>query len=264
MPVVDITSIDDPQIAVYRGLKTDVAKRHRRWFIVEGLSLTERLLASSLPVFSVLTEPAFVDRLLPHVPGDAPLYVAAHALIEALAGYHFHRGVLACAGRPPNPELGPLLAAASLPAVLPVCVGVQDPENLGVIIRSSAAFAAPGVLLGPACPDPFSRRVARTSMGTLFHLPIRRAVDLKAELQTLRETAGVQVVATVLDADAEPLNAVPPAPRTALLLGSEGHGLDRQWIEQCDRRVTIPMAPGVDSLNVGVAAGIFLYYFNDR
>jgi len=261
MPVIPIDDFEDPRLAVYRDLKYQVAKRQRHWFIVEGLNLTRRLLVSPIPVLSVLTESECVDQLQPLLPAATPLYVAAHALLERLAGYKFHRGVLACGSRPPNPELATLGVHATGPVLLPVCIGVQDPENVGVIVRSSAALGAVGVVLGPECSDPFSRRVARTSMGAVFRLPIHHAADPRSELLQLRGECGFQLVATVLDERAEALPLVVPAARTALLFGNEGFGLDPQWSALCDRRVTIPMQHGVDSLNVSVAAGIFLYHF---
>ncbi len=261
MPLIPIHDIDDPRLAAYRGLKYQVVKRQRQWFVVEGLSLTQQLLASPLPVLSVLTEPRFADQLLPQLSDATPVYTAPLAVIEALVGYRFHRGVLACGARPPNPELDMILDRSDRPVLIPICLGVQDPENVGGIIRSSAALGARAVIVGPECCDPFSRRVARTSMGNILGLPIRQATDLRADLRRLKTEFAVEVVATVLDDRAEPLSRVSPAPRTALLFGSEGFGLDPEWIEVCDRRVTIPMRSGVDSLNVGVAAGIFLYHF---
>lgn len=261
MPVQPIDSIADPRIAVYRGLKYQVAKRGRHWFVVEGLNLAERLLGSGLPVLSVITEATFVDRLLPQMPEAAPLYVASHALIEELAGFQFHRGVLACGTRPAPAALESFLSDTHSPVLLSICVGVQDPENVGGIIRTSAACGAQAVLLGPGVTDAYSRRVARTSMGNIFRLPIRHSEDLRADLLRLQSEFQVQLVATVLDEAAEPLGASPPPRRAALLFGSEGFGLEPQWLELCDRRMMIPMQSGVDSLNVNVAAGIFLYHF---
>jgi tRNA G18 (ribose-2'-O)-methylase SpoU len=147
-------------------------------------------------------------------------------------------------------------------ATLMVCVGIQDPENLGSILRTSAAFGVSMVLLGPHCADPFSRRVARTSMGANFRLPVVESLDLQADLLTLRDEFGVRLVATVLGSEAQPLPEVAVEDRHALLFGSEGHGLDQRWVELCDLRVTIPMRPAVDSLNVSVAAGVVLYHFS--
>jgi len=265
MNVVQIESADDPRLAVYRDLKSPLAKRRGQRFVVEGELLAERLLASGLGLESVLVEPRLADEWAARLPADIPLLVLPHALVRELIGFRFHRGVLACGIRPPQADLRQLLAASPQTTAWIVCVGVKDPENLGGILRSGAAFGVQAVLLGEECADPFSRRVARTSMGANFHLPLIESDDLPGDLLTLRNDSGVQLVATVLADDAEALESVQPTERAALLFGSEGFGLGPDYLRLCDRRVTIPMRPGVDSLNVNVAAGIFLYHwFRER
>jgi tRNA G18 (ribose-2'-O)-methylase SpoU len=260
MTVIPIAAADDPRLAVYRDLKSPLSKRRSERFVVEGELLVERLLASGLHLDSVLVEERLADVWAARVPPEVPLLVIPHAAVRELIGFRFHRGVLACGFRPPSAELGPLLSAADA-ATWVVCIGIQDPENLGGILRSSAAFGVSAVVLGEACADPFSRRVARTSMGANFRLPLIESSDLAADLLVMRDAFGIELVATVLAEDAEPLERSRPARRTALLFGSEGFGLSPSWLGRCSRRVTIPMPPNVDSLNVNVAAGIFLYHW---
>jgi tRNA G18 (ribose-2'-O)-methylase SpoU len=265
MPVIRIESVDDPRLAMYRDLKSPLSKRRGERFVVEGQLLAERLLSSGLGMQSVLVEERLADEWAALVPAETSLLVIAGALVRDLIGFRFHRGVLACGIRPPNGDLRQLLPADGDLATWVVCAGVQDPENLGGIMRSGAAFGIQAVLLGDVCADPFSRRVARTSMGANFRLPLVESEDLASDLKIMHDEYGVQLVATVLADDAEALERVNPAGRTALLFGSEGFGLAPHWLALCDRRVTIPMRPGVDSLNVNVAAGIFLYHwFRDR
>ncbi|HET6884353.1 MAG TPA: RNA methyltransferase, partial [Pirellulales bacterium] len=133
--------------------------------------------------------------------------------------------------------------------------------NLGAILRISAALGADAVVLGRRCADPFSRRVLRVSMGAALRLPLVETDDLAADLSKLRSDWQYQLIATVLDRDAEPLANMSRSPRVALLFGSEGHGLERSLVALCDRRATIPMQEGIDSLNVAVAAGICLHHF---
>ena len=261
MGTIRYVSLDDPQLTVYRDLKSPLSKRRSERFVVEGELLVERLLASGLDVESVLVEERWADHWAPLLPHGVPLLVIPHAAVRELIGFRFHRGVLACGFRPRNGDLRDLLAGGDA-ATWVVCIGVQDPENLGGILRSSAAFGVRGVLLGGSCADPFSRRVARTSMGANFRLPLVENADPAGDLTTMRDDFGMTLVATVLADDAEPLPRVEPAHRTALLFGSEGFGLASQWLAMCHRRVTIPMPPGVDSLNVSVAAGIFLYHWH--
>jgi tRNA G18 (ribose-2'-O)-methylase SpoU len=231
---------------------------------VEGLTVTERLLGSGLRIASVLTNPACADRLRPQLAADVPLYVVPERTIETLVGFNFHRGVLACGFRPEARALENVLATLPPRLVITVCVGIQDPENLGAIIRTSAALGVQAVLLGPHCSDPFTRRVARTSMGGNFTVPIVAAKTWPDELLRLREQHGCRLVASVVDAEAQDLTTAARPARVALLIGSEGSGLPRECLELCDDRVTIPMPSAVDSLNASVAAGIFLYRYTQQ
>lgn len=260
LPIV-IDRIDDSRLDVFRELKAPREPRFRPLFVVEGLLVTERLLASRFEVEAVLTEPRFVDRLSGQLDDTTSLYVLPRDRIQQLAGFNFHRGVLGCGRRPASPALVDLVPAAPTPVTLAVCVGIQDPENLGGILRSSAALGIQAVVLGPNCADPYSRRVARTSMGANFRVPVAEPEDLGRELAELRDRHGVRLVATVLDPHADRLDEAEGPGRVALLFGSEGWGLDESWTTLCDQRVTIPMQPGVDSLNASVAAGIFLYTY---
>ena len=117
------------------------------------------------------------------------------------------------------------------------------------------------MILGERCHDPFWRQSVRVSMGTIFRLPLLHTDDLARDLRRLREEWGVELTATVLDPSAEPLEAAKRPEKFGLLFGGEAQGLESRWTELCHRRVTIPMHHGTDSLNVAVAAGIFLYHF---
>ena len=260
MPLVRINSLDDPRLAPYRHLKDTNQSRWAGQFICEGEKLVRRLLASRFPVDSLLIGERFVERFAGLPPADVPVWVVPDDLIEPLVGFDFHRGILACGRRLPNPSLDEL-APLGGPLTLAICPNVQDPENLGAILRISNAFGVHGVLTGRGSADPFSRRVLRVSMGASLYVPIRESHEVKAELMKLRETLGVQLAATVLDETAEPLTRAKRPDRFGLLFGNEGHGLDPEIVALCDRRLTIPMHQRADSLNVAVAAGIFLYHF---
>ena len=219
-----------------------------------------RLLESDFPVVSVLVSDRREAALARRVPEQVPLLVMPQKLAEQVVGYNFHTGVLACGIRRPGPELSDV-AASSGPLLLVACDAVSDPENVGSIIRLCAGFGAHGLILGPGCSDAFSRRVLRVSMGTALRLPIVESNDLARDLSTLSDDFGVETLATTLDPAAQPLSAVQRLPRLALVFGKEKHGLGRDVVESCRRRITIAMHPGADSLNVAVAAGIFLHHF---
>jgi tRNA G18 (ribose-2'-O)-methylase SpoU len=260
MPEIRIESVDDPRISVYRDLpKRNLASGSGR-FIAEGQHLLARVLASDFEIESVLASDAHLSEVRRLITGNVPLFVASKRLLREIVGFRFHRGVLACGLRRPYPPLGAVVPPPSEPATLVLLSQVQDPENVGAILRAGAAFGVDGVVFGPHCADPFSRRVLRVSMGAVWKLPLATSDDLARDVRWLQQQAEIEVAATVLDAQAEPLAGARRHRRMALLFGSEGHGLDPSLIGQCRRRLTIPMRPGTDSLNAAMAAGIFLYY----
>jgi len=262
MPLIAVEHLADPRIEPYRNLKTTNETRWRNQFVVEGEKLVRRLLESEFETLHVLIGDSYVTRMQEIFPPELPVYVIPTPAINELVGFHFHRGILATGKRKDSPSLDALLKRAQEEFACVICPNVTDPENLGAIIRISAAFGVDLVMLGPECGDPFSRRVQRVSMGNNLKLPIIRSTKLEAEIETLRH-AGVELWATVLDQSAVPIRSATCGKRFGLILGNEGIGLSPEWIARADRRVTIPMFNGTDSLNVAVATGIFLFHFTN-
>jgi tRNA G18 (ribose-2'-O)-methylase SpoU len=255
-----LDSVSDPRLVPYRDLKRSNLTRWSGRFIAEGEKLVRRLLASRFALDSVLVAERFLDEFEPLVPPEVLLLVVPDGLVPEIVGFNFHRGVLACGRRLPRRTLDETVSNQGR-LTLVICPDVQDPENLGGILRASAAFGADAVVLGERCGDPFSRRVLRVSMGTAFQVPIVESQDLAADLDRLRDQFGVELAATVLADDAERLSDTGRPQRLGLLFGSEGHGLDPEWVARCPRRITVPMAGGTDSLNVAMAVAVCLYHF---
>jgi tRNA G18 (ribose-2'-O)-methylase SpoU len=261
MPIVPIDDVLDPRIAVYRDLNRSNLTRLSGLFVAEGEKVSRRLLESRHGVVSLLAAEAFVDRMAPLVGPEVPVYRAPQPLLEEIVGFQFHRGVLACGRRRPNPPLAGIVPHGERPWTLVVCADVQDPDNLGGIIRNGGALGVDAVLVGPRCADPFSRRVLRISMGSVLHVPVVESADAAADLGRLRREHGVEVVGTVLEEGASPLETAPRGRRLALVFGNEGHGVPAECLKECDRRVTLAMDSRADSLNVAAATGVFLYHF---
>jgi tRNA G18 (ribose-2'-O)-methylase SpoU len=261
MPRIPIDDLDNPRLTIYRHLKATNETRGGDTFIVEGEKLVYRLIASRFPVDSVLVTDRYEGHHAAQVPDDLPMFVIPHEQIEALVGYHFHRGVLACGRRRAWPALETALLAMPPRATLLVCPTLDKPDNLGAILRIADAFGVDAVLIGDRCPDPLSRRVVRVSMGAALRLPVFVEDDLIGPMERVRLDHAFEIIAADAHLDAEPLDRVPRPARMALVLGSEAFGLDTRWLALADRRVTIPMRPGADSLNVAVAAGILLHHF---
>lgn len=261
MPIYRLETIDDSRLDVYRHLKKTNLTRWSGQFIAEGKKLTQQLLQSPFPVHSVLVSENYLGLIEPHIRPEHDIFVVSQHEIESVVGFNFHHGMLSCGIRLPEPRLEELLPPTGALKVV-VCPKVENPDNLGSIIRLCAGFGVQAILLGEGSCEPFSRRTLRVSMGGAFRVPIiesgHRLVD---QLRWLREQRDVDLVATVLDSTAETLKQAAASPRTALLLGNENEGLATEWIDLCQRRVTIPMAPQTDSLNVAFAACLFLYHF---
>jgi tRNA G18 (ribose-2'-O)-methylase SpoU len=226
-------------------------------FVAEGRILVEDLLAwgraGRVKVAAVLAETGQAEAVRPLLPEGAELLVASRAELEALAGFPFHRGLMAAARVPSQPEEDRLRACGRL-LVLPA---IADAENLGQLLRTAAALGMDGALLGPG-PDPFSRRVVRVSMGTVWKLPLWRFEDVWAALDGWKAQGGDRVAAALIDGSV-PVRQWLPEARTALVLGPEGPGLPEADIARCDHTVRIAMAPGVDSLNVAAAGAILMH-----
>jgi tRNA G18 (ribose-2'-O)-methylase SpoU len=258
-----INSLDDPRVAAYRNLR-DRTLRGESIFLAEGSVLVRRLLESRYATESVLVEEPYAEEFQQLVGDRVPVYVARKELLLKIVGYPFHRGALAV-GRRPEPRTLEEVLEAQVPKQGPdrlrlvVLPEVTKPENLGLTFRAAAAFGIEAILLGPRSCDPLSRRAMRVSMGGVLTVPFARSVDLKRDLSTLKTAWGVELSAAVLDKDAPPLAEARWPTRAAVVFGNEFHGLAAEIGLLCDRRYTIPMAPGTDSLNLGVAAGIFLY-----
>lgn len=256
-----IDNLADPRLAPYRDLPDRVLARGGEHFIAEGRLLVERLLASDLATQSIMVGTKHEAQWTARVPDHVPLYVLPEELIRQVVGYKFHAGAIACGVRPPRLSIDEVLRDQTGRVTLVICPKLYGSVNVGSIVRTSAAFGATALILGEKCHDPFYRLAVRVSMGAAFSLPIVQSADITAELTRLKEQWSVDLVAATTDEGAKPLNGASRGDRLAILLGNEAEGLADQHIAMCDRQATIPMHQGTDSLNVAVAAAVFLYQF---
>ncbi len=233
--------------------------------MAEGEVVFDMLLTSSVRVLSVLLAPnrlvALRDKL-DRLPSDTPVYVVPSRELEALVGFDLHRGLLAVGVRPAPRSVDDLLSLCRPGRPLVMLEDLTNHDNIGSIFRSAAALGAAGVILSPRCADPLYRKSLRVSVGCVLHVPWARATAWPGAVLQARE-AGVRVWGMALGAGAVSLEAAAAesrarGERVALVLGSEGPGLSTGLLEVCDQRVVIPIARGVDSLNVSIAAAIAL------
>ncbi|UCN16189.1 RNA methyltransferase [Cellulomonas iranensis] len=267
--VQPVTDRDDPRLTDYVGL-TDVALRLRveaanGLYIAESSTVVARALRAGHRPRSVLIAPRWLPELeavLADLPGDdaVPVYLADEPVLEAITGFHVHRGALAAMHRPALRPVADVLAGARDGAGarrVAVLEDVVDHTNVGAAFRSAAALGVDAVLVTPRCADPLYRRSVRVSMGTVFQVPWTRIDPWPEGVATLRD-AGFVTASLALSDDAITLDGLvaDPPERLALVLGAEGHGLKPATVAAGDLTVRIPMAGGVDSLNVAAAAAV--------
>ena len=264
--IVEITDLQDPRLDAYARL-TEAQLRNRLEprlgiFIAESPKVIDRALDAGCQPVSLLMErkhltgqgAAIIARC-----GDVPVYTADDDLLAGLTGYPLTRGVLCAMRRPALPSVEALCENARRVAVLE---NIVDHTNVGAIFRSAAALGMDGVLVTPGCCDPLYRRSARVSMGTVFQVPwtrIGERFDQWPQPGLARLKAmGFKTVAMALRNDTVDIGdpALRREERLAIILGTEGDGLAARTIAQCDYTVKIPMAGGVDSLNVAAASAV--------
>ena len=227
-------------------------------FVAEGRFIVRRLLESHrFRIKSVVVTPAALQGLSDALLADTPVHVLEQDVLNRITGFNFHRGCLALAHR--GPGTGPV--GADEARRLLALEGVGNPDNVGGLFRVAAAFGVGGLLLDPASADPFYRKAIRTSMGAVLDVPFERVPDWPKALGRFR-SRGFDVVALTPREEARPLPEYvaggPPARRIVIVVGAEGSGLTEEALAEATERVRIPISPGVDSLNVTVAAGIAL------
>ncbi len=264
--LIDIDDPADPRLTDYRDLR-DVQLRQsveaaEGLFIAEGEKVVRRSVESGYEPRSFLMAQRWLaglaDVLETH---DAPCYVVSEALAEQVTGFHVHRGALASMVRRPLPTLDDVLAAARTVVVLE---DVVDHTNVGAVFRSAAALGVDAVLLSPRCADPLYRRSVKVAMGAVLSMPWTRLGEWYDALPDLSRR-GFTTVALTPAADAVSIeSAVQGVDRLALVVGTEGHGLSPRWLASAEARAVIPMAPGIDSLNLAAATTVACYVARAR
>jgi len=259
-----LTSIADPRLEDYRIVRDPELVRKSACFVAEGRLVVKTLLTDSpLRACSVLcdeTARTWLEREVGSALGEGvPVYVVPDSL-TSLAGWNFHQGCLALGERPAPRSVTDLVAGR--PRLLVALDRVSNPDNVGAIFRTAAAFGAGGIFLAPGCASPLYRKALRTSMGAALRLPFSHGPAWRAGLETL-VAAGHTLLALTPEEDADSLEDVlqmlPPEAKRVLVLGAEGDGIGPDTRDLAALRVAIPLTGGIDSLNVAAATAVALY-----
>ncbi|MDR3514485.1 MAG: RNA methyltransferase [Azospirillaceae bacterium] len=260
-PIIPITDPDDPRIAPYcRIRERDLVGRDGQ-FIAEGAVVLNVLLRSrrhqAVSLLIAEKRVATLAPLLAQVPEAVPIYAAGQAVLDAIAGFPLHRGILALGRRAPDPAIPDLLAGPEPGALVLLLYGIANHDNIGGIFRNAAAFGVDAVILDPDCCDPLYRKAIRVSVGATLIVPFGFCASGDDPIALL-SAAGFEALA-LSPAGATPLARLARPARTAVLLGAEGPGLPATVLART-RTVAIPMAGGFDSLNVATTSGIVLHH----
>lgn len=255
MKLTEITNIAAPEVAPYASLTEAQVRSERNLFIAESPKVIAVAMAAGYVPESLLCESRHIEgdaaEIIANSPTDMPVYTGRREVLAALTGYKLTRGVLCAMRRKALPSVDDVCRNARRLAVID---SVVDTTNIGAIFRSAAALGIDGVLLTPTSCDPLNRRAVRVSMGSVFLVPW---AWLDAPVASLGQY-GFKTVAMALTDNSVSIDdaRLMAEPRLAIVLGTEGDGLAREVIESTDYVARIPMAHGVDSLNVAAAAAV--------
>ena len=269
MPVIEIQDIAAPEAGLFYHL-TDAQLRSRQEpekgiFIAEGPKVVHSALDAGCEPVSLLMRKKFIDGLGAEIIarcGGIPVYTAEDQVLAALTGFRLQRSWVLCAMRRPTPRKAESFVGNA--RRIAILEGITEPSNVGAIFRSAAALGADGILLSPTCCDPLHRRAVRVCMGAVFQVPWARTGPDSGI--PLLKAAGFQVAGLALRENCMPLDdpRLAAFPRLAVCLGTEDTGLTEETIRQCDCIVKIPMAEGIDSLNVAAAAAVAFWQLRPR
>jgi tRNA G18 (ribose-2'-O)-methylase SpoU len=255
---------DDPRISSYREIRErDLIRRENR-FVAEGTVVLNLLVDAHVGGTGFAAESLLLlenrveglSSLIERLPDDIPVYIASRAVMNAIAGFDIHRGVLALGMRRRSPSIADLLAALPEKALVVAACGIANHDNIGAIFRNAAAFGADAVLLDGTCCDPLYRKALRVSVGSVLRLPYAREGSI-ADLLTAVHGAGFTLWG-LSPKGATDIRDIEPGHRAALMTGTEGEGLPSKILASI-RTARIPQAPGLDSLNAGTATGVALF-----
>ncbi len=261
--IIEIDDVDAEDLSDYTHLRDVQLRRSleakRGLFVAEGIKIIRRALEAGYRPRSFMLASKWYDQLRPLVDDlDLPIYLCEEKEAEKITGFHVHRGALGIFEREQRYHLDDLINSRRLI----VCEDIVDHTNVGAIIRCAAGLGWDGILLAPRAADPLYRRAIKTSMGSSLVMPWARIDDWKDGLLRLKE-AGFVLAAMALSEGAIDLDnyaaTVGDHDKIAILMGTEGDGLSSRWLSQADVTLTIPMARGIDSLNVAAACAIACY-----
>ncbi|MBP3637656.1 MAG: RNA methyltransferase [Clostridia bacterium] len=241
-----ITSLKNPKVQQWKSLKDRKGRRETGCFLAEGRKMAEEALLSGFQVEALLVDEARLSEF--PLPDNVPVYALSEHVLAAVCDTKTPQGIAAVVKMQTNAAMGRKVVALD---------GVQDPGNVGTIIRTADAAGLEGIILSEQCADVFSPKTLRATMGSIFRMPLAVTGDLPGYLTSLREN-GYSVISSQLDG--EPFyQRQPVGEKFCLIIGNEGNGISDEVKATATHKVKLPMRGGAESLNAAIAAGIMMY-----
>lgn len=262
MNPINILDPEDKRISPYYSLKGKKLESDGI-FIGEGDKIVKLMIRRGLSITSLLVGRDGLSRHRGIIKTlsckGVPVYVAERDIVESIIGFRFHRGILAAARCPEKNTVRELFNVSRTPSLIAALDGVNDPQNVGLIVRNAAAFGADALIIDSSTHDPYYRKSVRVSMGTLFNLPICYEADIRDALLWLKKAHSVRIIAATLNRKAKDICKVRFSGNICLVFGNEDRGVSSAIADIADVEVRIPISESVDSLNVASASAVLLY-----
>ena len=261
--LIDAEDLNRPELDIYRSLKGKPFKVDQGIFVAEGVRVVTGLFESNFDVVSVLTTQNWMEKidllLKARREKSLPVYIAPQEMVEQIVGFSIHQGIMAVGRIPKLLSLEESLPSWKSPHLTIALDGIADAENMGLILRNSAAFGVDCVLVGQTCCNPYLRRSVRVSLGAIFSLQTVTVPHLASALSMVSGQLATRKLAACPQGADKTLWEADLAGNVCLVFGSEAFGLSPTVLQECDEKISIPMTAAADSLNVACATSVFLY-----
>ncbi len=252
--MIQILNLDDEQISEFKSLKDKVLEQSNS-IICESKKVVLKLLRSDTKILKLFATLDFIEENLELIQNKkCEVFYGSQELMQNIVGHRLHHGVMALANRPEYKKL------KDLDDKILILNGLTSPENIGTMMRNAAAFGVHSILIDSKTCSPYARRCIRVSMGNVFRLKIHKSKDIVSSLKELQKL-GYEVYSTANQENSVDLPGFSFSKKGALIIGSEGHGIQEEILELSDKVLRIPIDTEVAHLNAACSSSIFLYNF---
>jgi tRNA G18 (ribose-2'-O)-methylase SpoU len=256
-----IDSVENHELSIFRTLKQQVEHRRQGLFVAEGHFVVERLLQTAFRIRSVLFTQMWFENFQNELeirPEGIDVFIGDKEELSKITGYELHQYIMACAEIPETCTVDQIVKTGIQPLLFVALDGLTSSDNVGLVVRNCAAFGVDALIAGETSADPWLRRAVRKSMGTVFKVPVVYTDSLVNSIHALRKEYGFEVFGAQVTTESSVIYDINFKKNCCIVMGNEGSGVSTDVLNACSKAVYVPMADGVDSLNVSSAASVIL------